>query len=55
MMVTSYDDCFFGGAVDVPKEMCDIAALFQVGRLEEAQDGDQQMATMLYGIYGGGV
>jgi len=48
-----YDGFMFGGAIAVAPHMHRIAELFLAGRLEEARAADEEMRTILYGIYGG--
>ena len=51
--VAGYDGCMFGGAVAVESFMREIGRLFQSGQLEEMRATEEQMKTVLYGIYGG--
>jgi 4-hydroxy-tetrahydrodipicolinate synthase len=48
-----YDGCIFGGAAAVAPLIHHIVKLFQSGRFTEAREVDQEMKTILYGIYGG--
>lgn len=48
-----YDGLMFGGAVAVARQMHQVVALFQAGRLDEAEAEDESMRKTLYGIYGG--
>ena len=48
-----YDGCLFGGAVAVPHFMQGIARLLAAGRLDEARLLEQEMRSVLFGIYGG--
>lgn len=48
-----YNGCMFGGAAAIAPHLRDIVELFQAGKLAEARKLDEEMKTILYGIYGG--
>ena len=48
-----YNGCMFGGAAVIAPEVRQIINLYQAGKLAAAQQADEAMKDILYGVYGG--